>query len=244
MGSRAALGDIQRLLTNLNRQLGSIGPEGGRQGNGHGKGASTGGNGDCPHCSEGMDNLASRTRCFKCGGNRPKDPPARQERPKQAPRARSRPAKPSAPAPAPTPHPKMDAMDVQDHQEDAASELATARSLHEWARKLPQPARDKEGQSPDLLKELAGSLGIPATQELAQEQQAAPTIPEGETMEASGPKKAPKQARIKSQGVYARPGEATTGAGTRSTSSHGAQEEGATERPTDRGTGADEAEQL
>ena len=35
-------------------------------------------------------------------------------------------------------------MDVEDHQGDAASELATARSLHEWARKLPQPAKDKE----------------------------------------------------------------------------------------------------
>ena len=35
-------------------------------------------------------------------------------------------------------------MEVEDQQEDAASELATARSLHEWARKLPQPARDKE----------------------------------------------------------------------------------------------------
>ena len=40
------------------------------------------------------------------------------------------------------------------------------------------------GQSPDLLKKLAGSLGIPATQELAQEQQAAPPAPDGETMEA------------------------------------------------------------
>ena len=35
-------------------------------------------------------------------------------------------------------------MDVEDPQGDAASELATARSLHEWARKLPQPAWDKE----------------------------------------------------------------------------------------------------
>ena len=35
-------------------------------------------------------------------------------------------------------------MDVDCTQEDAISELATAKSLHEWARKLPQPARDKE----------------------------------------------------------------------------------------------------
>ena len=35
-------------------------------------------------------------------------------------------------------------MDVGDHQGDAASELAMARSLHEWARKLFQPATDKE----------------------------------------------------------------------------------------------------
>ena len=39
-------------------------------------------------------------------------------------------------------------------------------------------------------------------------------------------------------------GEATPGAGTRSASSHGAQEEGATERPTDRGAEVGEAEQL
>ena len=63
-------------------------------------------------------------------------------------------------------------------------------------------------------------------------------------MEASEPKKTPKQARIKSQGPYARPGEAASGAGTRSASSHGAQEEGATERPTDRGAEVGEAEQL
>ena len=66
------------------------------------------------------------------------------------------------------------------------------------------------GQSPDLLKELAGFLGIAATQEPAQEQQAAPPTPEGEGLEASGPKKTPKQARVKSQGPYARPGEAAT----------------------------------
>ena len=80
----------------------------------------------------------------KCGGNRPKDPPAKSERPRQVPRARSCPAKLSTPPPAPSPDPKPDPMEVEDHQEDAASELATARSLHEWARKLPQPARDKE----------------------------------------------------------------------------------------------------
>ena len=144
MGSKAALGDIQcqRLLNNLNRQLGSIGPGGGRPGKKHGKGANVGDNWDCPHCSEGTDNFANRTRCYKCGGNRPKALEASQERPKQGPRARSRPAKPSAPAPAPTPPPRADAMDMEDHQGDAASELATARSLHKWARKLPQPARD------------------------------------------------------------------------------------------------------
>ena len=68
MGSKAALGDIQRLLANLNKQLGSIGPSGSRQGKGHGKGADPGGNWDCPHCSEGTDNFANKIRCFKCGG--------------------------------------------------------------------------------------------------------------------------------------------------------------------------------
>ena len=63
-------------------------------------------------------------------------------------------------------------------------------------------------------------------------------------MEPSGPKKTPKPARIKSQGPYVRPGEASTGAGTRGISSHGGQEGGATERPTDYGTEAAEAEQM
>ena len=374
MGSKAALGDIQRFLANLNRQLGSVGPEGGRQGKGHGKGANPSGNWDCPHCCEGTDNFANSSRCFKCGENRPKDPPAKTERPKQVPRAHSRPAKPSAPPPAPTPHPKMDAMEVEDHQEDATSELATARSLHEWARKLPQPARDKEfpaarkrfelaegedkkrkppaerlqsalsrvdhrqrqaqaardalaeaeqaieafkaecahqetllakdqeklqvaqslhqvwgpsaregepasqlgkqpqdteaaaekterqrdllnrlydalpaGQGPDLFdffKELAGSPGTAATQKPAQEQQAAPPTPEGEGVEASGPKKTPKQVRVKSQGSYARPGEGASGAGARGHCSQGAQEEGAAERTADHCTEAADAEQL
>ena len=35
-------------------------------------------------------------------------------------------------------------MDVDSTQEDTAGELATARSLYEWARKLPQSARDRE----------------------------------------------------------------------------------------------------
>lgn len=45
------------------------------------------------------------------------------------------------------------------------------------------------GQGPDLLKELAGSLGTAAAPQPAQEQQAAPPTPEGEGVEASGPKK-------------------------------------------------------
>ena len=262
-------------------------------------------------------------------------------------------------------------MEVEDHQEDAASELATARSLHEWARKLPQPARDKElpaarmrfelaegedkkrkppaerlqsalsrvdhrqrqaqaardalaeaeqaidafkaecthqeallakdqeelqvaqslrqawgpsaregeqayqlgkqsqdteamavkterqrdflnrlyeafpaGQGPDLLKELAGSLGIAATSQPAQEQQAAPLIPEAEGMEPSGFKKTPKQVRVKSQGPYARPGEGASGTAARGHGSQGAQEEGAAERTPDHRSEAAEAEQL
>ena len=67
------------------------------------------------------------------------------------------------------------------------------------------------GQGPDLLKELAGSLGIAATPQPAQEQQAAPFTPEAEGMEPTGFKKTPKQARIKSQGPYARPGEGASG---------------------------------
>ena len=59
MGSKAALGDIQRLLNNLNRQFGSAGPGGGRPGKGHGNGANVGENWDCPHRAEGTDNFAT-----------------------------------------------------------------------------------------------------------------------------------------------------------------------------------------
>ena len=100
------------------------------------------------------------------------------------------------------------------------------------------------GQGPDLLKELAGSLGIAAAPQAAQEQQAAPPTPEAEVMEASGLKKTPKQARVKSQGPYARPGEGTSGTGARGHGSQGAQEEGAADRTADHRIEAAEAEQL
>ena len=144
MGSKAQLEDIQRLLQNLHRQLGSDRLGGGRQGKAQDRGTKVGLNWDCPHCADGIDNFASRTRCFKCGGNRTKNGETRQANPKQAPRARSRPPKPSDRAPSATPGPKVEAIEVDSTQEDAVSELATARSLYEWARKLLQPARDKE----------------------------------------------------------------------------------------------------
>ena len=143
MGSKAQLGDIQRLLQNLRRQLGSDRFGGGRQGKAQDRGAKVGVNWDCPHCTDGIDNFASRTRCFKCGGNRTKNGVAKQANPKQAPRARSRPPKPSDRAPSATPGPKVEAMEVDSTQEDAVKELATARFLYEWARKLPQPSRDE-----------------------------------------------------------------------------------------------------
>ena len=364
MGSKAQLGDIQRLLQNLHRQLGSDRLGGGRQGKGQGKGAKAGENWDCPHCADGIDNFASRTRCFKCGGNRSKNAEAKQANPKQAPRARSRPPKPSDRAPSATPTPRVETMDVDSTQEDAISELATARSLHDWARKLPQPARDKKlpaarrrlelaegedkkrkplaerlqsalsrvdhrtrqaqaardalseaqqaievleaeclhqdallakdqeelqvaqslhqawgpaakegagtpsagqqtpdpalvaeqaerqrfllnrlfdalppGQGPGLLKELAGSLGFPATQVTAQEADASQPIPGADPAEGSGPRKMPKQAKIKSQGPYARQGEATPGTGARSASAQGGQEEGLPEGLAEHGGG-------
>ena len=371
MGSKANLSDIQRLLTNLSRELGSKGPGGGRKGKGRGKSSAPGDNWDCPHCEEGIDNFANRTRCFKCGGNRPKDLGTKAERPKQAPRAPSRPPKDRPPASAPSPGPKPEAMDLEDPQAEAASELATARSLHEWARKLPQPARDKElpaakkrleqaegedkkrkppaerlqsalsrvdhrqrqaqaardaldeakqaiqgleaecfhqdtllakdqeelqvaqslhqawgpsardgdrtqaqsqlahqdlrtaevaerqrdllnrllatvptGNGPELLKELAGSLGFPAAQEGVQEAQEARPAADDELGEGTGPKKITKQARIKSQGPYARPGESGGGAASRSASLQGTQEEGAPGESADRAVEGTEAERL
>ena len=63
-------------------------------------------------------------------------------------------------------------------------------------------------------------------------------------MEPSGFKKTPKQARIKSQSPYARPGEGASGTVAREHGSQGAQEEGAAERAPDHRSEAAEAEQL
>ena len=370
MGSKAALEDIQRLLSKLHRQIGPDAPGKGRQGKGQGRGVKAGENWDCPHCADGIDNFASRTRCFKCGGNRDKNGEPKQGSPKQGPRARSRPPKPSDRAPSLAPSLKVESMDVDSTQEDTAGELATARSLYDWARKLPQQARDRElpaarkrlelaegedkkrkppaerlqsalsrvdhrtrqaqaakdalseaqqalevleaeclhqeallvkdqeelqvaqslhqawgpaardgpgapshtqpaqgtapatgqaehqkdllnrlfqalppGQGPGLLMELAGSLGLQPTQGAAQEDGPDQAPPLGGQPEASAPKKAPKQARIKSQGPYGRSDEDPTGAGARSSSAAGEQEG---PRPRGPATGAeeDEAEQL
>ena len=260
-------------------------------------------------------------------------------------------------------------MDVDSTQEDAVSELATARSLYEWARKLHQPARDKElpaarkrlelaegedkkrkppaerlqsalsrvdhrtrqaqaakdalseaqqalevleaeclhqeallvkdqeelqvaqslhqawgpaardgpgapshtqpaqgtapatgqaehqkdllnrllqalppGQGPGILKELAGTLGFPPTQGAAQEGGATQAPPLVGQPEYSA-KKAPKQARIKSQGPYGRSDEEPPGAGARSASATGEQDGPRPGCPAG-GAAEDEAEQL
>ena len=98
MGSKAALEDIQRLLSKLHRQIGSDAPGKGRQVKGRGKGVKAGENWDCPHCADGIDNFASRTRCFKCGGNRDKNGEPKQVSPKQGP---GRAAAPRSPATGP-----------------------------------------------------------------------------------------------------------------------------------------------
>jgi hypothetical protein len=241
-------------------------------------------------------------------------------------------------------------MEVEDPDGEAASELATARSLHDWARKLPQPARDKElpaarkrlelaegedkkrkppaerlqsalsrvdhrqrqaqaahealkearqaigaleaecahqdallakdheelqvaqslhqawgpqardgegvsaqhqsqdraalaemverqrdllsrlaislppGQSPELLRELAGTIGLTAVQEPAQGQPQERAGQEPDAGEGAGPKKVPKQTRIKSQGPYSRPSEPASGSAGRSASAQGLQD--------------------
>ena len=99
------------------------------------------------------------------------------------------------------------------------------------------------GQGPGLLMELAGSLGLQPTQGAAQGDEPDQAPPLGGQPEASAPKKAPKQARIKSQGPYGRTDGDPTGAGARSSSAAGEQE---APRPRGPATGAeeDEAEQL
>ena len=329
MGSKAQLGDIQRLLQNLHRQLGSDRLGGGRQGKGQGKGAKAGENWDCPHCADGIDHFASRTRCFKCGGKRPKNAEAKQASPKpprslhewarklpqpardkELPAARRHlelaegedkkrkpPAERLQSALSRVDHRTRQAQAARDalseaqqaievleaeclHQDALLAkdkeELQVARSLHQaWgpaaregaatpsaSQQTPDPAQVAEqaerqrvllnrlfdalppGQSPGLLKELAGSLGFPATQVTAQEADASQPIPVADPAEGSGPKKMPKQAKIKSQGPYARQGEATPGTGSRSASVRGGQEEGSPEGLAEHGGGGAEAEQL
>lgn len=67
--------------------------------------------------------------------------------------------------------------------------------------------------------------------------------PSADSAEGSGPKKMPKQARIKSQGPYGRLGETPPGAGARSPSAPSGHGETPPERPAEGGAG-DEAEQL
>ena len=131
--------------------------------------------------------------------------------------------------------------------EQQPQNAATAAQLSEHQRDLLNrlySSLPAGSQGPDLLKELAGSLGIPATQEPAQELQAARPAQEGELQETSGPKKMFKHIKIKPQGPYARPGEATPGAGTRSASAQGAQVDESTGQAADRGTEGGDAEQL
>jgi len=110
----------------------------------------------------------------------------------------------------------------------------------------PEPllATVPTGNGPELLKELAGSLGFPAAQEGVQEAQEARPAADDELGEGTGPKKITKQARIKSQGPYARPGESGGGAASRSASLQGTQEEGAPGASADREAEGPEAERL
>ena len=150
MGSKA-LGDIQRLLQSLNTKISTLDAPGTRGPRGPARAARQGANWDCTQCAEGVDNFADRTRCFKCGGAKPRPAQGQQGQPNQtqphpprAPRARSR--QPRAPSQQPQQGQaaKADPMDTSDDSSAIASELSTARSLYEWARKLPQPARDRE----------------------------------------------------------------------------------------------------
>ena len=99
------------------------------------------------------------------------------------------------------------------------------------------------GHGPGLPKELAGTLGFPSSQAVTQEDEVSQATPSADPAEGSGPRKMPKQARIKSQGPYGRPGESPPGAGARSTSAPSGHDESTPERPAEGGAG-DEAEQL
>ena len=132
------------------------------------------------------------------------------------------------PQPHPAGHGTEPATGQAEHQKDLLNRLFQA---------LPP------GQGPGLLMELAGSLGLQPTQGAAQEDGPDQAPPLGGQPEASAPKKAPKQARIKSQGPYGRSDEDPTGAGARSASAAGEQEGPRPRRPAG-GAEEDEAEQL
>ena len=135
---------------------------------------------------------------------------------------------------------RTQAQSQQAHQELRTAEVAERQRdlLNRLLATIPT------GNGPELLKELAGSLGFPAAQEGVQEAQEARPVADPALGEGTGPKKISKQARIKSQGPYARPGESVGGAAARSASTQGTQDEGSPGGPADRDAEGTEAEQL
>ena len=149
MAPKATFAQLKQLLGKLERD--QIGTGRARQG---AKGA---GNWDCPHCAEGANNFAYRTCCFKCGADRRTGNlqlgVAQQQTGQHAnPGQRGQRARSLGQPPATTKNPKATeataapaSQDGETGDEDAINtELALARSYHEWARKLQGASRDLE----------------------------------------------------------------------------------------------------
>ncbi len=153
MAPKSTLAQLKLLVGQLERDQAGAGQRAPRAG----AGTKAGGDWDCPHCTAGVGNFARRTSCFKCGADRRSGLP--QAAPSQQPALAGSPALKATrarslgnpPSTARTHKPTESGAGSQapggDDQADGdavATELALARSYHDWARKLQGAARELE----------------------------------------------------------------------------------------------------
>ena len=149
MTPKATIAQLKQLLGKLERDQAGAGNAQ--------QGARGAGNWDCPHCATGANNYAFRTCCFKCGADRRTGvlqlSVAQQQTGQQAaPGQKSQRARSLGQPPVSAKTPRSgEAGPVQASQDGVAgdqdaidTELALARSYHEWAKKLQGAARELE----------------------------------------------------------------------------------------------------
>lgn len=143
MAPKSALGDIQRTLLGLGKQVQRLQSLQGKAP------AQASANWDCPHCSQGLNNFAHRSTCFKCSRDRDtgelrQEGPARSAAQGMGPSARARSRQPRAPSAAQAPKSSDPDQGTPLEEDPVGIELAAARSYVEWVRKQKAPVRDKE----------------------------------------------------------------------------------------------------